>query len=109
MEGTSLQDLADELLVKAREARSGRAAQTVYGGAGHLLRQTVIALLSGQELAEHDSPGEATLQVIRGRVVLRSHEDSYEGAVGDLLVIPPQRHALAATEDCVVVLTVVAR
>lgn len=108
-ENTSLHDLAEDLLGRAREAHSGRAAHTVFGGANHLLRQTVIALLAGHELAEHNSPGDATLHVIDGRVRLDSSSGAVEGGAGDFLVIPPERHALAALEDAVVLLTVVAR
>lgn len=109
MESTSLTTLAEDLLGQARVARSGRAAHTVYGGTGHLLRQTAIALVDGQELAEHNSPGEATLQVLYGRVRLSSASDSIDVSAGDFVTIPPERHALAALEDSVVVLSVMAR
>ena len=107
MEQTSLTALAEEQMAVAHESHSGRAAHTVYGGQEHELRQTVIALVSGHELAEHESPGEATLQVLRGRVRLSCGDDSWEGASGDYAVIPPARHGLAALEDSVVLLTVV--
>lgn len=107
MDVNSLTALSSELTEKARAATNGRAAQTIYGGQGHLLRQTVIALLEGEGLAEHQSPGEATLQVISGRVRLESASASPEGVAGDLMVIPPMRHSLAALEDSVVILTVV--
>lgn len=107
MEKTSLGALAEDLLGQARAAGSGRAAHTVYGGAGHLLRQTVIALLEGQQLHEHNSPGEATLQVLRGRVRLTSAAGSVDAGAGELVPVPPQRHGLAGLQDSVVVLTVV--
>ena len=69
MESLSLTGLADEHLGKARASSAGRSAHTIHGGHDHLLRQTVIALAAGRELGEHDSPGQATLQVLRGRVV----------------------------------------
>ena len=71
------------------------------------LRETVIALLAGHELNDHESPGEATLQVLRGRVRVSSDEDSWEGGVGEHVIIPPERHGVAALEDSVVLLTVV--
>ena len=107
MDSTSLATLADDLLGRAREAHSGRAAHTVHGGAGHLLRQTTIALVGGHELSEHNSPGEATLHVLHGRVRLSSPSGSIDAGAGDFLTIPPERHALAALEDAVVLLTVV--
>jgi quercetin dioxygenase-like cupin family protein len=108
MESISLGTLVDEQLAAARGAHSGRAAHTVHGGHDHSLRQTVIALIAGHELGEHQSPGEATLQVLRGHVRLTVGEDSCEGSAGDYLVIPPARHALSAIEDSAVLLTVLA-
>ncbi|MGB3485276.1 MAG: cupin domain-containing protein [Mycobacterium sp.] len=108
MQAISLNALVEELLGVAREHNSGRAARTLHGGHEHFLRQTVIALAGGQELSEHESPGEATLQVLRGHVRLTAGELSCEGRAGDHLVIPPVRHALAAIEDSAVLLTVLA-
>ena len=106
-ESISLTALAEELLGQARAASSGRAAHTVSGGRGHRLRDTAIALAAGEELAEHSSPGEATLQVLRGRVRLTTPTVSVELAANDFMVIPAERHALAALEEAVVLLTVV--
>ncbi len=106
MESISLTRLASEKLTEARQARSGRAAHTIHGGHTHELRQTVLALLGGHELAEHDSPGQATLQVLSGHVRLTAGDEAWDGTTGDYVVIPPQRHALKAVEDSVVVLTV---
>ena len=69
----------------------------------------MIALLAGQSLEEHESPGEATLQVLRGRVRLVAGEASQDLETGRLAAIPPARHALEAPEDSVVLLTVVKR
>jgi len=109
MKSTSLTGLVDEQLVKARGASSGRGAMTVHGGQEHDLRQTVIALAEGRSLGEHESPGEATLQVLRGRVRLMAGEETWEGAEGDHLVIPPTRHDLTALTDAAVLLTVATR
>jgi quercetin dioxygenase-like cupin family protein len=106
MDGTSLTGLVQELLDRAHASQSGRAAHTVYGGHERGLRQTVIALAGERELAEHESPGEATLQVLSGRVRLTAGDDAWVGAAGDLVAIPPARHALAALEDAAVLLTV---
>ena len=106
MRKMSLDALGRELLDRARQG-PGRAAETVFGGHEQSLRQTMIALAAGSELQEHDSPGEATLHVLAGRVTLTAGADTWEGRAGDLLLIPPARHALAAGEDAVVLLTVV--
>ncbi|MFE9934943.1 cupin domain-containing protein [Streptomyces hirsutus] len=105
MQKLSLDALAREHLERAA-ASTGRSASTVYGGHEHTLRQTLLALSSGTSLAEHENPGEATLLVLRGRVRLTSGETSWEGRDGDLIIIPPARHALEALEDAAVLLTV---
>lgn len=109
MQKVSLDAIAREHLVMARTADGGRSSVTVYGGHEHMLRQTVIALTSGSSLAEHNSPGDATVYVLRGRVRLIAGESTQEGEVGDLLIVPPSRHALEALEDVAVLLTVAKR
>lgn len=106
MQKSSLTALAREQLDLARRASSGRSAKTAYGGHEHLLRQTVIALLAGQRLDEHESPGEATVHVLDGRVRLAAGDVSWDGAAGDLLVVPDARHTLEALTDATVLLTV---
>lgn len=93
----------------ARNAASGRSAHTLYGGHEHVLRQTMIALKAGAMLNEHENPGEATLQVLHGRVTLLAGEVTWNGSPGDLLFIPEARHSLEAVEDSVVLLTVAKR
>jgi len=108
MQSESLPALCEELLTKARASSSGRSAHTIHGGHELVLRQTVLALSAGFALGEHDSPGEATLQVLSGKVRLRAGDDAVEAFAGDFLPIPAARHDLAALEDSVVMLTVVA-
>ncbi len=106
MESTSLHDLVKTQLAAAHEAPAGRSALTLHGGRDHHLRQTLIALVAGRSLGEHESPGEATLQVLSGRVVLHAGSERWEGGEGDHLVIPPARHDLEALTDTAVLLTV---
>ncbi len=89
MDTVSLTALARQHLAAAHDAHSGRSAHTVYGGHQHTLRQTLIALTAGTSLDDHESPGEATLQVLHGRVRLTSPDPSWDGRPGDHLVIPP--------------------
>lgn len=107
MEPLSLTELANELLDAARTASAGRSARTIAGGSDRMLRHSVLALTAGRSLGEHESPGEATLQVLAGRVRLIAGEESVEAGPGDFLPIPPVRHDLAAIDDSVVMLTVV--
>lgn len=109
MQKISLTALARVQLEAARRSSNGRASKTVYGGHEHSLRQTMIALTHGQALQEHENPGEATLHVLQGRVELSADSVVWNGSPGDLLIVPDARHALTATEDSVIILTVVKR
>ena len=106
MQKESLTALTRHHLENARAAASGRSAHTVYGGHEHVLRQTLIALRAGSDLDEHENPGEATVQVLLGRVTLVCGETRWNGSPGDLLTVPDARHALEAVEDSVILLTV---
>jgi quercetin dioxygenase-like cupin family protein len=105
MDNISVTALVREQLELAKGASSGRSAHTVFGGHEHTLRQTVIALAAGRALSEHENPGEATLHVLHGRVVLRAGDTEWQGAAGHFLVIPDARHTLTAVEDSAVLLT----
>jgi quercetin dioxygenase-like cupin family protein len=71
-----------------------------------VLRQTIIALNAGRMLDEHENPGEATVQVLHGRVLMGTGQTSWNRSRGDLLTVPPSRHTPEALEDAVVLLTV---
>lgn len=106
MDAYSLHQLAVEQIETARHATSGRAARTLHGGHDAALRQTVLAFTAGHGLGDHEAPGEATLQVLTGRVRLITATDSWEGEAGDHLAIPTARHSVEAVEDSAVLLTV---
>lgn len=109
MQKLSLDAVAREQLNLARGSTAARSSVTVFGGHEHALRQTVIALSADSSLGEHESPGEATLHVLTGRVRLTAGSDTWEGRTGDLLIIPGSRHTLHAMEDAAVLLTTVPR
>jgi quercetin dioxygenase-like cupin family protein len=106
MQKHSLDALARELGAKAAGASGGRAAQTVVGGHEKVLRQTVIAMTRDTALTEHANPGEASVYVLHGRVVLAAGDQSWEGRDGDLLIVPDAQHSLRALQDSAVLLTV---
>ena len=108
MQKFSLQAMGRELLARARDGGggAGRAAATVIGGHEKVLRQTVIAMVSGAVLGEHENPGEASVHVLAGRIRLTAGEHSWEGRHGDLLVVPDAPHSLQALADSAILLTV---
>ncbi|TQF74091.1 LuxR family transcriptional regulator [Rhodococcus spelaei] len=106
MDKKSLTAVARQQLKLAAAASSGRSSQTIYGGHQRSLRQTVVALRAGEALAEHDSPGEATLLVLSGTLSLVAGDDSWKGSTGDMLIIPASRHSVEALEDVAFLLTV---
>ena len=106
MNKMSLTALARTHLAHAEQAPSGRSAHTVVGGHDHSLRQTLIAITAGTTLAEHDSPGEATVHVLHGHIRLLTTDTSWDGHPGDLLTVPNSRHSLHAVQASAVLLTV---
>jgi quercetin dioxygenase-like cupin family protein len=106
-DNTSLTALAREQLALARSSSSGRSAHSVVGGQQRTLRQTLIALLAGRSMSEHENTGEATVQILRGRVRLSAGDASWSGATGHLIALPGGLHSLEAEEDSVILLTTV--
>ncbi|WNG90106.1 cupin domain-containing protein [Mycobacterium sp. ITM-2016-00317] len=105
MQKVSIEALARQQLESA--AASGRnAADTVVGGHERVLRQTVIGMLAGSELGEHENPGEATLYVLKGSVRLVSGDQHWDARAGDLVFIPDARHSVVAQTDAALLLTV---
>ena len=106
MQKMSLTALVRELRAKAAGSTRKVASQTVFGGHEKTLRQTLVVLAAGGQLAEHESPGDATVQVLDGRVSLFTKSDSWEGRSGDMLIVPDERHGVDALEDSAFLLTV---
>lgn len=109
MEKWPLTALVDGLLSRALNASSRRNMRTIDGGRPHLLYQSVIALACGQRIEEHDHPGEATVQVLRGRVRVTAGDDTTDVSTGQLLIVPDVRHSVTALEDAALLLTVAKR
>jgi quercetin dioxygenase-like cupin family protein len=100
---------ATDLLQTARDSSAGRAAYMPVGGPGTEMTQTIIALVGGFRLDEHENPGEATVLVLSGEVELGAGESVWAGSEGDLLAVPDARHHLLAKTDSTVLLTSVKR
>lgn len=86
--------LGDQLLEQAAGAPSQRAAMTLPHPVDGL-RQTVIALCDGAELQEHESPGPASLLVLRGHARLVAGEEALE--LGPNTCAPIRRRGTAST------------
>ena len=106
MDKISLEAKARELTHKAADSSSGRAAETIFGGHDKRLRQTLISLRRGSRMAEHESPGEATLLVVHGRLRLINGTTTWHGRDGDFLIVPNAAHSVEADTDAVFMLTV---
>jgi quercetin dioxygenase-like cupin family protein len=106
MQKTSLEALARQQIKSARSAGGGHAADTVFGGHEKVLRQTVIGMVEGAQLSEHENPGEATVLVLSGHVRLVAGDVSWIGRRDDLIIVPDSRHSLEALEDSAILLTV---
>jgi quercetin dioxygenase-like cupin family protein len=57
----------------------------------------------------HANPGEATLYVLPGRVLLAADDQTREGRGGDVLIVPGGAHSLQAQQDSTVLPTVAKR
>lgn len=100
----ALTDAIQKAIDTARAADNGRHAELIVNDGP--LRQTVIALTAGTELAEHNSPPAASIQVIRGALRVTGEEPTViEG--GGIEALTHFRHAVEAIEDTVFLLTTV--
>ena len=95
---------ATKALEEATANDKGRSAGIlVHDGP---LRQTILALMAGQILAEHNSPPAASMYVLRGRVRVTGQDQS-EIAAGEIVALTHVRHGVEALEDSVFLLTTV--
>lgn len=103
----SLGELGSSLLDEAKANDNGRAALTLTPSLGGPLKQTVLALRAGHELAEHPAPGPATIHVLQGTARLIAGGGETSLSAGVWAPVPQERHALRADDDTVAILTVV--
>jgi quercetin dioxygenase-like cupin family protein len=95
-------ELAD--LRAALGAAPGHRARTLVKRED--LAVVLIALLDGARVEEHRAPASVTIQGLAGTVVVHVGGDQHELGAGGLLVLAPGApHALEATADSAVLLT----
>lgn len=99
-----LADLARRHLDAALADEHGRSAELILRDGP--MRQTIIALRSGAELAEHNSPAAASVQVLSGRIRVTG-QGVAEVPAGRVDVLTHHRHSVRALEDSVFLLTTV--
>lgn len=100
-----LPELAQQHLDRALTNDNGRSAELVAHDGP--LRQTVIALVAGVELAEHNSPPAASIQVLRGSVAVTIGGRPQVLHAGELELLTHERHSVLARSDAVFLLTTV--
>jgi quercetin dioxygenase-like cupin family protein len=102
-----LEELGAQVLDEARGHGNGRSALTLTPGEGGPLKQTLLGIRAGEELAEHPTPGPASIHVLTGRATLTVDGQEQQLEAGTWAPIPRQRHGLRADDDVVALLTVV--
>ena len=100
----ALSDTISLAIDKALTAPNGRHAEILVNDGP--LRQTLVALRAGAELAEHNSPPAASMQVLRGRVHVTAQEHD-ELSEGEIAALTHHRHGVLAQEDSVFLLSTV--
>ncbi|WP_394285679.1 cupin [Corynebacterium sp.] len=100
----NLEKKITQALENARADERGRYAKVVVSDGP--LRQTVLALVKGGQLAEHNSPPAASLLLFTGRLTVTAQEDT-EITAGELVELTHFRHSVTAQEDSVFLLTTV--
>ncbi len=103
-----LRAAAADLLAEARGLAAGRSARTLTPGAGAAMKQSLLALTSGQRLQEHVAPGPTTLLGVTGSIVVHGGSEDATLTDGVWVPCPSGTHSLEAISDAVVLITVVA-
>ncbi|MDN5794894.1 MAG: LuxR family transcriptional regulator [Intrasporangium sp.] len=100
-----LAEAAREAIEAARASKHGKGTRVLWTGPHQ--RLVVVGLTAGAKLAEHASPPAASLQVLAGTVRLCAGDEA-EWVVrsGEVVAIPPERHAVDAVTESAFVLTV---
>lgn len=99
-----ISDILHRIMNEAVTSENGRHAEIVVNDGP--LRQTLIALRSGTDLAPHNSPPAASILVLKGVIdIVGAEPDSL--AEGELKALTHVRHGVLALEDSIFLLTTV--
>lgn len=99
-----ISEMVHEILDEAIAAENGRKADIVVNDGP--LRQTLIALRAGIELAPHNSPPAASILVLKGEVIVAGSESTPIGE-GEIVALTHERHSVRSLEDSIFLLTTV--
>lgn len=101
----NLAEAAREAVEAARASRHGKGTRVLW--TGPFQRLVVVGLADGAQLAEHASPPAASLTVLTGTVRLYSGDEAeWVVSEGEVVAIPPERHAVDAVTESAFLLTV---
>jgi quercetin dioxygenase-like cupin family protein len=99
-----LLDEMPELLERARTSRTGRTAKTLVKQGP--FRITIVAMRKGAEMHKHHVDGPISVQVLRGRIELRTADAIADFGPGGLTTLEPAiEHSVTATSDAVFMIT----
>lgn len=105
---TQLAGLTAALDAAAAESPRGVAVQWLTSP-NDRLRIAGIGLAAGSELAEHDNPGDAVLQVLSGAVTVFASGDEVDVLADEILELPHARHRVVALGPSTLLLIQVVR
>jgi quercetin dioxygenase-like cupin family protein len=92
------------LLSRATSSAAGRAGKTLAKEGS--LRITQLALRKGKRLPSHQVAGAASVQVLQGRLRMRTASGDIDLAAGALAVLDARvAHSALAVTDCAILIT----
>lgn len=98
-------EAAREAIEAARASKHGKGTRVLWTGPHQ--RLVVVGLAEGAQLAEHASPPAASLHVLAGTVRLHAGQEAeWVVNAGEVVAIPPERHAVDAVTESAFLLTV---
>ena len=92
--------------VNLEELRSGPGRRATAIVKTDAFEAAQLVLRAGEEISSHSVPGYAIVHCLEGRVMLRAHREA-ELSAGDWVYLQRgEEHSVSATEDSVLLLTI---